>query len=277
MDGPSAAPSGIAPHPSAATLISRLPKPSLGSIVDGSTGARTRVAVTRSVIAVATSLSVAGCGSSGDKPAPCGDTTASASATMAGPDVQTPRPTSSIAPYPPTASLVLSTPGLGPLTIGLPPKSNPGAQMIVFDPKACAGAAEGSELGRWTANYPPYTDADGSSKPLFAVDVNDSHGVYWIDVLNPAIKTSAGIHVGSTLDALKAAYPGLVKGTPGPTSQPWWVSDAAGTLSFEVQDSSQGLQPEGTPPVVVLIHVQAPGVDADWTAANSGNIAGSCE
>ena len=170
---------------------------------------------------------------------------------------------------------MLSTAGLGPLTIGLPPETNPGAAMIVFDPEACVGLDDptGRGPGRWVADYPPFVDVEGNEHPQFWVDANDADGVYWIDVLDPAIPTAAGVRVGSTLAELQSAYPDLVAGTPGPTSQPWWVSDDAGTLVFEVSDAEQ---PPGTTPGVVIIHVQGPRTDPDWTAANTDLVAGGC-
>lgn len=232
------------------------------------------------VITVATTLCVTGCGSSDDAATRPSNRTASAPPTGSSTDVEASAPEPSVDPHPPVDALVVSTSGLGPLTIGLPPESNPGAPMIVYRPDECVGMVAGDQgrgPGRWVADYPPYTDSDGNAKPQFWVDVNEESGVYWIDVQDPAIPTTTGIHIGSTLAELQAAYPDLVEGTPGPVSQPWWVSDDAGTLVFEVQDDSQELQPPGTPPIVVLIHVQASGTDPDWTSANSDLVAGGCE
>lgn len=235
----------------------------------------TRRLLAATVLAVTATLAVTGCGTSDDAAAPTAptaDETSSPSGSST--DVETPEPVPSVDPHPPADALVLSTSGLGPLTIGLPPEGNPGAQMIVYHPDECAGQ---TNPGRWVADYPPVTDADGNTKPQFWVDVDETDGVYWIDVQDPAIPTTTGIHVGSTLAELQAAYPDLVEGTPGPASQPWWVSDDAGTLVFEVQDDSQGLQPPGTPPTVVIIHVLGPGTDPDWTSANTDLVPGGCE
>ena len=149
--------------------------------------------------------------------------------------------------------------------------------MIELRPTYCediGAGSTGTEPGRWVPTYEPVV-VDGEQRALFAVEA-DATRVSRIDVIWSAIPTTAGIHIGSTLEQLRAAYPALVEGTSGPTSQVWWVTDSAGSLVFETQDDSQGLQPAGTPPTVILIRVLAPGVDPDFTTANSGNVAGAC-
>lgn len=197
------------------------------------------------------------------------------------PDPTTAEPTAEPTPSetrPDPGDLVTSTSGLGPLTIGLPPATNPGAAMIAFDPEYCyseeMGLTEGN-LGRWASTYDTIVDAYGSEQPLFRLAADDA-AVLWIDVVDPAVPTTEGIRVGSTLEELQAAYPELVAGTPGPVSEVWWVADDAGTLVFETQDDTTGLQPPGTPPTVILIRVLAADLDPDWPAANSGDVAGAC-
>ena len=216
-------------------------------------------------IVLVVAAGVTGCASSDD------EATAPASSSAVVSPSPTPSPEPSASPSfdarPAVDTLILSTAGLGPLTIGLPPETNPGAAMIVYNPDECASLSDpdGRGSGRWVASYPPFVDADGNEHPQFWVDANDADGVYWIDVIDPAIQTAASIRVGSTLAELQAAYPDLVAGTPGPVSQPWWVSDDVGTLAFEVQDGH-----------VVIIHVQGRGTNPDWTSANSDLVAGGC-
>ena len=92
-------------------------------------------------------------------------------------------------------------------------------------------------------------------------------------MMDPAIPTAAGVRVRSTLPELQSAYPYLVAGMRGPTSQPWWVSHDAGTLVFEVADAQQ---PPATTPGVAILHVQGPGTNPDWTSANTDLVAGGC-
>lgn len=246
----------------------------------------TRRSTTRSrclVLAFGASLAVVvtGCGAPDEpaaSPSPSSSLTTPSPGPTSGP---TPGPTPSPAATvdrPPVDALVLRTSGLGPLTIGVAPETNPGAAMILFDPDVCAGVAEASDPrgpGRWVAAYPPFVDADGNERPQFWVDANEADGVYWIDVVDPAISTTTGIRVGSTLAELQAAYPGLVEGTPGPASQPWWVADDAGILVFEVSAGADG-QPPASGSGVVIIHLQGPGTDPDWTSANTDLVAGGC-
>jgi hypothetical protein len=222
----------------------------------------------------------------GPGPAPVESSPAASSATT-GTSTSTPAPaaTTPLAPAtsapttrPAVAELRLSTSGLGPLAVGLPPATNPGAAMIEYRPTYCTdigAGATGGDPGRWVPTYEPVVGVDVEPRALFAVEA-DAAQVSRLDVIWADIPTTTGIHIGSTLDQLRASYPDLVKGTDGPTSQVWWVADAAGTLVFETQDDGQGLQPAGTPPTVILVRVLAPGIDPDFTTANSGNVAGAC-
>lgn len=187
-----------------------------------------------------------------------------------------PEPTSD--PHPAAAELVISTAGLGPLTVGTePPETNPGSAMLEWDEDYCAGVAEGDvELGRWVASgYEPDVSAYGDAVPTFAVAADDE-GVHRIDIYGVAPATAAGIRVGSPLTDLQAAYPQLEGPFAGPVSQVWTWGDDAGTVAFETQGDADGLRPAGTPEGVVLIRVLAPGQPAEFAAANSGNVADAC-
>lgn len=183
-----------------------------------------------------------------------------------------------VEPHPALADLVITTSGLGPLTVGVPPESNPGAEMIALDPEACVSDELGTpeNPARWLAEgYPTDTNYMGEPATPFYVDADD-RGVHRIDVMGTSPHTPEGIHVTSTLAELRAAYPALEGPYAGPVSQVWWITDEAGTLVFETQGDADGMLPAGTPEMVVLIRVLEPGMSPEFAAANSGNVAGAC-
>jgi len=188
-------------------------------------------------------------------------------------------------PHPALADLVVGTAGLGPLTVGLPPETNPGAAMIRYVPDACvadrAGGADGGDPGRWLADYDPVPEfavyGGDELQPPFTVAVADGV-VARVDVRTDRLATAAGIRLGSTLAELRAAYPGIVEETSmAGWSRVWVVRDAAGTLVVETADDLDGYLPELTEETVVGIRVLAPG--APGAAAHtlgSDDVAGSC-
>lgn len=238
---------------------------------------RDRALVSAAVVA----LVLAGCAS----PSPAEDPSSSApSQSATTPRDATPTPTAetpksadppastkapATEPLPVFDELVISTSGLGPLAIGVPVESNPGAAMLRWSPDECADMGDG-DPGRWVTTYP---GADGGY-PM-AVDVTDS-GVVWIDVLQAGPRTAEGIGIGTDLATLQATYPNLVAGTPGPVSNVWWLSGPDGSLVFETQGDEDGLQPAGTPEQVILMRVLSPTADPDFATANSDWVAGGC-
>jgi hypothetical protein len=178
-------------------------------------------------------------------------------------------PTEAVDPHPPYDGLVVSTAGLGPLAIDVPPETNPGAAMISWTPDACAGW-DAENPGRWVSTY---AMPDGTN-PL-SISVGDM-GVGWIDVLQAGPATAEGVGIGTDLATLQATYPNLVAGTPGPVSNVWWLAGPAGYLVFETQGDDDGLQPAGTPERVILMRVLTPASDPDFATANSDWVAGGC-
>lgn len=202
-------------------------------------------------------------------PEPAGESPASTSEPTLAPTVD---------PHPALADLVISTSGLGPLTVGsLAPAENPGAAMIERDEDFCAEIAEeGAEAARWVASG--YEDDTGyASDPVtpFFVDASDA-GVRRIDVMGAAPRTPTGLGIGSAVSELQAAHPELAGPFEGPVSRVWWIQDEAGTIAFETQGEAGGLRPAGTAESVILIRVLAPGVPPDFAAANTDDVAGGC-
>lgn len=216
-------------------------------------------------------LTLTGCASAD---APAAEETTSVSPSPE-PTASTPPPAEpeaeveAVDPHPPYDALVISTAGLGPLTIGVAPETNPGAEMISWSADECADW-DPANPGRWVSTY---ALPDGSN-PL-SVAAGDM-GVGWIDVLQAGPRTAEGVGIGTDLATLQATYPNLTAGTPGPVSNIWWISDASGHLVFETQGDKDGLQPAGTTEQVVLMRVLTPTADPDFATANTDWLAGGC-
>lgn len=191
--------------------------------------------------------------------------------------------------HPAIEDLIITTAGLGPLTVGLPPTTNPGAAMIEFDPDYCAAKPELPPPGRWvpTGGYAEPNDTDSMGEPTlpFWVEASDDWGVTAIRIWGVGPHTAQGIRVGSALVELQAAYPELEGPyadesgdvSPGePAWHTWWVADDTGSIVFETQDDAGGLLPPGTEESVVLIHVLDPRIGTAITTANGGLRAGDC-
>lgn len=223
-------------------------------------------------------LVLSGC--DGDPGAPTAEPspgpTASVTPTPSAPE-PTPTPTATatpVDPHPALADLIISTAGVGPLTVGVPPATNPGAAMIAWDPDFCGAEYEGPEPGRWApAGYDADTNYLGQpATPMFIAA--DDTAVYRIDVMGTGPHTEEGVRIGTSLVDLQAAYPDLSGPFAGPGSQVWWVQDAAGTMVFETQGGD--MVAPGAPEQVILIRVLAPRQDPAFATANSGNVGDPC-
>ena len=236
----------------------------------------------RSVVVVAAFAVVllAGCGSYTEEPAASPTPTPTKDTAPSPSPEPSPEPTKTVEPvdpHPGIADLIITTSGLGPLTVGTtPPAINPGAAMIAWDEDYCVSDVMETppEPGRWIPNgYVSDTNYMGESATPFYVDATDT-GVHRIDVMGTGPHTVEGIRIGSTLAELQATYPALVGPLAGPVSQVWWLQDASGSIAFETQ--GEDMLGAGAPEQVILIRVLAPGIDPAWGAANSGNVAGAC-
>ena len=237
------------------------------------------------VVGLALVLALAGCGGSGDREvppeSPAGPTTepkAPKSDPPAMPTADpTPEPTTEpdVDPHPAIGDLVITTSGLGPLTVGLPPEGNPGAAMIEWDEAWCAGEGwDGSgDPGRWVpSGYGSDVGYHGGEVPVFYVDGEPY--VWRIDVMGVGPATLEGVRIGTSLVDLRATYPALAGPYEGPVSQVWWLQDESGYLVFETQGGD--LIAPGAPEQVILIRVLSPEADPAFATANSGDVAGAC-
>jgi hypothetical protein len=181
--------------------------------------------------------------------------------------IVTPSPTPLFVAHPAPVDLRITTHGLLPLTIGMDAATNPGAAMIQWDPNYCYSVEMGitTDTGRWIATYP---------SGLFSLNGHYAPAITRIDVWDPVLRTPEGIHVGSTLVDLLAAYPGLTTGTPAFSTTPYWISDASGIVVFEVGSGTVTGGPG--PDQVWFIRVLSAGSDPDYAVASSGNIADAC-
>jgi hypothetical protein len=223
-------------------------------------------------------VALAGCGPSGGTtpgttPSTSPSATPVASYTVTISTSATPSPAATaVDPHPALADLVITTSGLLPLTIGQAIVGNPGEAMVEWNATACDPAfTDPSALGRWQATYPEIPDR---GRP-FLVDGEMDGVLRRIDVNSPILSTPEGIHVGSPVTDLVAAYPALTTGTSGwDAIHVHWIQDARGTVVFETDT----MNVDGTigPDHVAFIRVLAAGIDPDWTASQSGNIAGAC-
>ncbi|PKQ27012.1 MAG: hypothetical protein CVT64_00750 [Actinobacteria bacterium HGW-Actinobacteria-4] len=211
------------------------------------------------------------------------DATPSPSPSPAASPIVTPEPTPSpepvFDPHPPLSDLYVTTDGILPLQIGVPLATNTGAAMLFLEVDSCYSAELGitsGDLDRWIADYSLGMHPDGWEMRPFGVDVSGALPLWRIDVFSDTLTTPEGIGIGSLLTDVQAAYPDLVTGVSDALSQIYWIEGANGYVVFEVQDDSEGFQPPGTPPTVILMRVIMAGEDPNWQASNSGNVAGAC-
>jgi len=176
-------------------------------------------------------------------------------------------PTPAFNPHPPLGDLLITTRGLLPLTHTDPIVGNAGEQMLEWDEDYCYSEEMGitTDTGRWVATYP--------NSP-FLVDGHIDDAVHRIDIASPAISTPEGVHIGTPLPELLAAYPFIIMGTPGFATDVYWIVDVHGIVVFEtgVGTPMGGAGPEQ----VWYIRILGPEWDPDWTVAQSGNVANAC-
>lgn len=244
------------------------------------------------VIAAAAALPLAACFPSAS-PSPSASPASSSTAVSPSPlasasPTPSPSPTATSAgpvdpgSPPPYTSLFVHTGGIGPLEIGASAVGNPGAAMIFLIEDYCYDEDLGittGDLDRYVPNYSPGTGLEGQDAELFSIDATGGT-ISRLDIWDVGMETPEGINLGDTLGELMEAYPTtLVAGTGySPTSAVWWIEGDDGTLVFETQapgDWTEEPDPD-VEDVIILMRVLASGIDPDWAAANSGNVAGAC-
>ena len=174
------------------------------------------------------------------------------------------------------SSLVVEPTGLGSLHIGKPVSDS---DMVMLNPTYCTvegdPAAYGYEpgdpaAGRWLSNYPQF---DETHRP-FAIDVKNSL-VTDIQIFSSQIATEHGIHVGSSLDELRAAYPALKDGERGGISSTHYIVESGKILIFEVLLAS-GYYPDNATNSVLTMRVSSPNMATLTPMAGSDASVGGC-
>lgn len=180
--------------------------------------------------------------------------------------------------------LVVTTAGIGPLTVGLPPETNPGRAMIYPVPGYCRELRESygepyDPVYDGTDWFPVGYDSTGDGRELpFAVAAGGR--VERIDVQSDRLATSGGIRLGSTLAELRAAHPEAVGSGAGFLTETWTIQDERGTLVFEViawDESADGDGAALDEPVVIGIRIYSRDRD-EWAGAiyGSGDVVYNC-
>ena len=178
-----------------------------------------------------------------------------------------------MATKPELGDLVLSTEGLGELSIGVAPPTGADA-ILAYDDDACV--AEGLP-GIWVSTYPDIDEGFGPEAP-FTVGFTGT-AVTRIDVHTEQIYTDLGIHLGSSLDEVLGVYPG------GPdavinhadVSDVYVIKGTKGQLQFEV---AVDRIPDYWDPAVIgtVVFLSAISIDMDpYGVAASDNAVGHCQ
>jgi hypothetical protein len=167
--------------------------------------------------------------------------------------------------------LVVSPDGIRGLPIDQPIVSS---DLVAYGTRACPSR------GGWLPRYPQDTlNSSGQAlNPFDVVTEGSARAGKVVDeyVWSKLIATSKGIRVGSTLAAVRSAYPGATI-TNAYSTVVYAVAGAHGTLLIEVaghNDDAVGEWPAKTLDTVVWMHVQLP--HAKIASIAGGNDAGPC-
>jgi len=142
---------------------------------------------------------------------------------------RSPTPTPTPTAPPALSDLLLSPNGLGPLAIGSPvPSETAPTALVTWNQSSCAGS------GEWEANYPSGPVFGGTDAPFSFASDSKTDPIVLLFVWSNAIRTDAGVGVGSSVSDLMTAYPQLAAPIHASTSDLYVVKGTTGKLVFEV-------------------------------------------
>ncbi|HEY5231898.1 MAG TPA: hypothetical protein VIJ11_13530 [Galbitalea sp.] len=169
-------------------------------------------------------------------------------------------PRSTLAPT--VAPFALTADGLGPLRVGAPvPDDGTAPGVVEFTPLTCTAEADG---GAWVP-----TDRDQKFIVL-TVGAHRSGAITSIGDFSSDISTAKGIHVGSSVDAVRSAYPDATVMSNNSTDI-YVVNGTLGHLIIEVTGSASaqaGMWPAAQQNLVYDMRAEPLG-DAVHSVANT--------
>lgn len=182
---------------------------------------------TRGILALAFALATAvvlvGCAATATTAEPSAQPSVIATSTPSA--VPTPTPTPAVKPT--LAQLVVSADGIDSLVIGAPVTPEPtGFDLARFIVKHCDNTD--ADIGLWEPTYP------GTSFRLVTNPQTATGDIRMILVTSTKLATATGVHVGSALSELKAAYPAFDKVITEPSTTLYILNGTHGKIAFEV-------------------------------------------
>lgn len=184
-------------------------------------------------------------------------------------------------------NLIIRPDGLGELSIDKPVKDAAQAGLVKFKKDHCQATYESLDApgdpGRWIAQYPgiQMNPDDPTLYEAFTLDVVDGR-TKRIDIRSPMPKTKVGIHVGSTVAELRAAYGDQIEQIEsGSVQDTWQIATPTGILYFAATSeyAAENADPEWGVVAGVIEYIRITTPDPPWDYAPSlgpGDAAGTC-